>query len=93
MITRFHDGSCFAKDQYNANLEQVVGAVENFAANARIGTDMARSHMRNAVNGLIRLRRGGDAVDEVLELLVKLKTILDNDELFASDNSRSGDAV
>jgi uncharacterized protein len=68
---------------FPADVEEAIRSeVENFSTNAKVALGTARMHMRNAVNSLIRLRRGGDAVDDILEALIKLKAVLDKDELF-----------
>ena len=60
--------------------------VSNLGTNAQMSVALARDHMRRAVDALVALRRQkamkDDEEDEILAALLKLKTVLDKDELF-----------
>jgi hypothetical protein len=61
----------------------VHNEVTHFAENAQVSMLMARDYMRRAVDALVALRKGQKAdEDDILEHLLKLKAVLDKDELF-----------
>jgi HK97 family phage prohead protease/HK97 family phage major capsid protein len=66
--------------------EAVRHEVAHFSDNAQITAALARDYMRRAVDSLIALRRKAVEEDEVLKALMKLKAVLDKDELFNDGN-------
>ena len=69
---------------FGPDLEAAIhNEVTHFAENAQVSMLMARDYMRRAVDALVALRKGQKAdEDDILEHLLKLKAVLDKDELF-----------
>ena len=73
---------------FSADVESAIHhEVSNLGVNAQMSVALARDHMRRAVDALVALRRQKamkrDEEDEILAALLKLKGVLDKDELFA----------
>jgi HK97 family phage prohead protease/HK97 family phage major capsid protein len=80
-ISLYHiAGVDFPLDVHDAIHDNVV----HFAEGAKISMAQARDHMQRTVNALVALRghKSMEDDDPVLDALLKLKSVLDNDELW-----------